>query len=100
MPNRWDVLKKFEKVCQIDWRCCTSDQINWFLDVTERNLSKTQAKAIGGVEKVINLVYTDGLLISLLTTLQVWTPEATISLYFTCNTTHPNQEGDIHMNRL
>ena len=41
------------------------------------------AKSMGAVEKVSKLVVkTDGFLMWFLTTLQVWTPEATISSYF------------------
>ena len=43
------------------------------------------AKSMGDVEKVMKLVATtDEILTSLPTTLQVWTPQATISLYFIC----------------
>ena len=52
------------------------------------------AKSMGGVEKVIKLVQTtNGFSTSLLTTLQVWTPEATISSYFTYYTSYPTQGG-------
>ena len=47
------------------------------------------AKSIGGVEKVIKLVgKTARFLTSLLTTLHLWMPEVTISLYFTGKTNH------------
>ena len=52
------------------------------------------AKSMGGVEKVTKLVArTYGFLMWFLTTLQAWTPEATISSYFAHETTHPTQEG-------
>ena len=52
------------------------------------------AKSMGGVEKVTKLVAkTDGFLMWFLTTLQVWRPEVTISLYFAYETSHPTQGG-------
>ena len=51
-------------------------------------------KSMGGREKVSKYITkTNGFLTSLLITLQVWTPEATISLYFAYETTHPTQGG-------
>ena len=61
------------------------------------------AKSAGGVEKVIKLVaQIGGFLMSSLTTLQVWTPEAAISLYFFYETSDPTQGGHthIHIHRL
>ena len=65
------------------------------------------AKSMGGVEEVTKLVTkTDGFLMWFITTLQVWTPEATISSYFAYETNHPTQGGHrtppdtIHINRL
>ena len=50
------------------------------------------AKSMGGVEKVTKLVAkTDGFLMWSLTTLQVWTPEATMSLHFAYEMSEPTQ---------
>ena len=95
------MLKQCEKkVCQINGWCCTSDQINWFLDeiyqeqIVYNQFQIKHAKSMGGVEKVIKFVSkTDRFLTSLLTTLQVWTPEATISSYFAYETSNPTQGG-------
>ena len=49
---------------------------------------------MGGVEKVTKLVAkTDRFLTWSLTTLQVWTPEATMSSYFAYETSEPTQGG-------
>ena len=77
-------LQVWTPVCQVDVRCMKNKKK---ISKSSKNSLNTigfkieHAKSMGGVEKVMKLVAkTDGLLMWSLTTLQVWRPEATISL--------------------